>query len=129
VVVTGRMLQEHINDWVFVFGDNLLHKGYRGAATLRGYPNAWGFITKKYPNNENDSFYKVGGYQSIFDGELCKLELFITLNPNKKFLISQLGSGLANRYGVWEKVIKPGLECLRKHPNVIFLWEVDSINA
>lgn len=114
---------------IFVFGDNLLHKGKGGAAELRYLTNTHGFITKKYPNNKDSSFYKPVEYKLIFQKELSILKRSIeNVNyKNFKWLITPLGSGLANRYYIWEKTIKPGLEVLRKYPNVVFLWEVDKL--
>jgi hypothetical protein len=109
---------------IFVFGDNTLRQGYGGAAALRDHPQTYGFITKKYPDNHDTSFYKPEDYNSIFFDELIKLRVFISDEPFKTFYISQLGAGLANKYNIWEKVIKEGLENnLQQYPNVVFLWE------
>jgi len=110
-------------DCVFVFGDNLLGRGKKGAAELRDEPNVFGFVTKKAPNNLDRSFYRPKCYLSVFRAELRRLQKEIEDDPNKLYLISQLGSGLANRYKIWEKVISPGLEPLRSLPNVVFLFE------
>lgn len=122
-IVTKEFLDSH-QDVVFVFGDNLIHKGYGGAAIFRDHPRAYGFITKKYPTNEDDSFYGVTEYRDVFKRELMYLEDDIRANKNKIFYISQLGGGLANRYRIWEIVIKNGLEkALSQHENVVFLWD------
>jgi len=120
-IITKQFLDNNPN-YVFVFGDNTIRKGKRGAATLRDHPQAYGFITKKFPNNRDSSFYKPKEYQTIFQNELTKLINLIENNPNKIFLISKLGGGLANKYKIHEKVIKPGLEVLKKYSNVIFLF-------
>jgi hypothetical protein len=109
---------------IFVFGDNTLRQGYGGAAALRDHPQTYGFITKKYPDNHDTSFYKPEDYNSIFFDELIKLRVLINDEPFKTFYVSQLGAGLANKYNIWEKVIKEGLENnLQQYPNVVFLWE------
>jgi len=109
---------------IFVFGDNTLRQGYGGAAALRDHPQTYGFITKKYPDNHDTSFYRSNEYSSIFFDELIKLRVLISDEPFKTFYISQLGAGLANKYNIWEKVIKEGLENnLQQYPNVVFLWE------
>lgn len=109
---------------IFVFGDNTLRQGYGGAAALRDHPQTYGFITKKYPDNHDTSFYKPEDYSSIFFDELIKLKETIKDEPFKTFYVSQLGAGLANKYNIWEKVIKDGLEKnLQQYPNVVFLWE------
>lgn len=122
-IVTKEFLDSH-QDVIFVFGDNLIHKGYGGAAILRDHPRAYGFITKKYPSNEDSSFYGVTEYRDVFKRELAYLEDEIRANKNKTFYISQLGGGLANRYKIWENVIKDGLEkALKQYENVVFLWD------
>lgn len=109
---------------IFVFGDNTIRQGYGGAAILRDHPQSYGFITKKYPDNEDKSFYQPKEYAIVFFDELVKLREKIQDDPFKKFYISQLGGGLANKYNIWEKVIKNGLEKnLQEFPNVVFLWE------
>jgi hypothetical protein len=120
--VTLEFLRSH-PDHIFVFGDNLLHRGCKGAAIFRYEPNALGFVTKKYPDYAHDSYYRPSEYRSFFSRMLNKLEVRIKATPEKTYLITALGSGLANRYHIWEEVVQPGLEVLRKYPNVIFLWE------
>ena len=123
IIITKKFLDEN-EDAVFVFGDNLIHKGYGGAAILRDHPQAYGFITKKYPSNDGDSFYGVHEYREMFKRELACLENDIKKDKNKTFYVSQLGGGLANRYKIWELVIKDGLEkALNQYENVVFLWD------
>jgi hypothetical protein len=124
MIITREYLIEH-PDHIFVFGDNTKRVGRRGAAILRYEPNTYGFITKRYPSNDDDAFFMNNAeYRRIFYMERCKLEEEIKAHLDKTYLISKLGAGLANKYNIWEKVIQPGLEPLRKYPNVIFLWEV-----
>lgn len=109
---------------IFVFGDNTIRQGYGGAAALRDHPQSYGFITKKFPDNQDSSFYKPNEYSIIFFDELVKLRENIQNEPFKTFYISQLGGGLANKYYIWENIIKQGLEKnLKDFPNVVFLWE------
>lgn len=111
-------------DSYFIFGDNLVRKGYGGAAKLRDHPHAIGFITKKFPDNDDGSFYRPDEYYPVFFEELYKLETIIKKYPNKTFYISQLGAGLANRYNIWEKVIKESLiRKLEGYDNVVFCWK------
>lgn len=120
--ITKEYLQKHPNH-VFVFGDNLLHKGYGGAASLRDMHNTAGFITKKYPNNQPDSFYTVDEYKSVYKREIHVLQQDVEQHPNDLFLITKIGSGLANRWGIFEKIIKPNIKKdLAKYSNVRFLW-------
>jgi len=121
MIITKEYLNNNPN-YIFVFGDNTLRKGKGGAAKLRDEPNSYGFITKKYPNNQNNSFYKPEEYQYVFDIEFEKLKDLIIKNPNKKFLISKLGAGLANKYHIFEEIIEPQLQKLKKYLNVSFLY-------
>jgi hypothetical protein len=121
-IVTKEFLDKN-EDAFFVFGDNTIHQGYGGAAILRDHPRAYGFITKKYPDNKDESFYKPEEYQVDFLASAVELMLFIEQNMDKTFYISQLGGGLANKYNIWEKIIKTGLiKYFNKYENVVFLW-------
>ncbi len=118
--ITKEYLYSH-PDHIFVFGDNTTQKGHGGAAALRDCYNTYGFITKKYPNNNDQSFYQQTEYKEVFEVEMVKLIQIIETNPNKFFLISKLGAGLANKYNIYETIIQPGLEQLKKYPNVSIL--------
>lgn len=114
-----RMNPTHI----FVFGDNTLREGRGGAAVLRDEPNTLGFITKKRPDKKSSSYYTPQEYEDVFVEEMKYLEQAIINNSEKIFLISKLGSGLANKYNIWDKVLKDGLKVLKKYNNVVFLYE------
>lgn len=118
--ITKEFLRENSNV-VFVFGDNDLRYGKGGAAVLRDEPNTYGFVTKKEPNNKDSSFYRPEEYWPVFIREMNGLHREILSRPDKIFLLSRIGSGLANRYGIYEKIIVPGLEVLRSLKNVVFL--------
>jgi hypothetical protein len=127
-IVTKQFLDENPNA-VFIFGDNLRRVGYGGAAALRDHPQTYGFITKKNPDNMDESFYRPESYRFDFNVYVLELRLFIEKNNNKTFYVSQLGGGLGNRYKIWEKVIKPGLEKnLSHYDNVVFLWDKEIDN-
>jgi len=107
---------------VFVFGDNIQRSGYGGAAVLRDCINAYGFITKKRPDNGSTSFFKPEEYKLRFEMEIKRLEKRVTASPNTTFLVSALGAGLANRYNIYEEVIEEGLkEFSKKFKNVKLL--------
>lgn len=107
----------------FIYGDNLQRRGKGGAAVLRDHPHSIGFITKKFPDNNDGSFYRPEEYSAVFFEELQKLEKVIKNNPTKKFYISKLGAGLANKYRIWELLIHHNLVLvLEKYPNVVFCW-------
>lgn len=121
--ITENFLDENPNA-IFVFGDNLSRSGKGGAAALRDHDRAYGFVTKKFPDNNESSFYKPEEYAPVFFGELDKLNSKIKNNQDKVFYISQLGSGLANKFRIWETLIRHNLEIkLGKCNNVIFCWE------
>lgn len=115
------IITEIDDDCIFVFGDNLIHIGKGGAAKFRHHPNAFGFITKKYPDNKDSSFFTPEDYQKTFKQEKQKLLKCIKNNPDKWILISKLGGGLANKYNIHD-VILPFLLSLEKYPNVILLF-------
>lgn len=124
-IVTKDFLDKNPNA-VFVFGDNLRRVGYGGAAALRDHPRTYGFITKKNPDNMDESFFRPESYRIDFTVQSIELQLVIEENPDKIYYISQLGGGLANRYKIWEQVLKPGLEKdFSRYNNVIFLWDKD----
>jgi len=118
--ITKEDLDNNPN-WIFVFGDNTIHRGTAGAASLRYHRQSYGFITKKFPDNEDDSFYTLENYPFIFKLEMERLITMINTHQDYTFMISKLGSGLANKFGIYEAIIKPGLEELRKFPNVKLL--------
>ena len=123
ITITEEFLNSNPNSY-FVFGDNLIRKGYGGAAMLRDHPQAIGFVTKKFPDYRDTSFYDPQEYESLFFDELEKLEKMIIERPDKTFYISQLGGGLANRYKIWEVLIQPNIVGkLSNFNNVVFCWE------
>lgn len=121
-VVTEQFLARHPNCF-FVYGDNTLHLGTAGAAALRHCSNTYGFVTKKIPSNKPQSFYTQEEYKHVFTDEVCKLHRFMTSSPaSSLFLVSKLGAGLANKYGIWESIIEPWWNTLPSfYPQVILL--------
>ncbi len=105
---------------VFVFGDNTLHIGMGGAAACREEPNTYGFITKRKPDGEDTSYYNKHTYQAVLEEEMQKLVKEIGAHPEKTFLISKLGAGLANKFNIRAMIIM-ALEPLKKYKNVVFL--------
>ena len=123
IIITQKFLDSNPDSY-FVFGDNIIREGMGGAASLRYHPHAIGFITKKFPDNQPESFYKPEEYSEVFFEELKKLKTIIEKRPEKKFYISQLGGGLANKYRIWERLIRHNLvRTLENFDNVIFCWE------
>ena len=123
IQITKGFLDSNPNAY-FVFGDNLERMGYGGAAILRDHPHAIGFITKKFPDNKDSSFYRPEEYSAIFFEELKKLKNIIQQRPTKTFYISQLGGGLANKFFIWQKLIRHNLvKELDNLDNVVFCWK------
>ena len=106
--VTIDFLNDNPNVF-FVFGDNLVHRGKGGAASLRDLSNTIGFITKKYPNNDINSFFKPDEYYPIFNQECAKMCDLMSRYQNHYYLFSKLGAGLANKFCIFEKLIEPWL--------------------
>lgn len=121
MIVTKEYLRNNPSH-VFVFGDNILRRGRGGAAVLRDEPNTFGFVTKKAPNNQHTSFYRPHEYLFVYEQEIKRLNAAIAYNPHCLFLISKLGAGLANRYGIWEQVIHPNIRRDIPYTNVQYLF-------
>lgn len=121
-IITEEYLDAHPNE-IFVFGDNLDGRGLGGAAKLRYHKQAIGFITKKHPDDEDESFFNCENYIPWYLKAVSSLRNRIQRQPDKIFLISKLGAGLANRYGIFEKIIEPTIKVLLSDfNNVRFLW-------
>lgn len=121
--VTANFLNENPN-FIFVFGDNKDRVGTGGAAVLRYHPQSYGFITKRSPNMRPESFYDPDDYEDIFDDELVKLINLIDRKPDHTFFVSKLGSGLANKFNIFQTIIEPRIKrYLSGYNNVILLWE------
>lgn len=122
MIVTERYLDDHPNV-IFVYGDNLLHQGRGGAAALRWHPQAYGFVTKRRPSLSERSYYRPDEYRPVFDQELARLRDEIQSHPDRIYLISKLGSGLANRYHIYDEIIGPVLQKLSQdYPNVHLVY-------
>ena len=120
--VTAQWLNENPNA-VFVFGDNIERRGIGGAAQLRYHPQSYGFITKKSPTHDPSAFFKPDEYLPWYEKEVETLMDQIAHNPQKIFLISRVGAGLANRHKIFEEVIQKRMrQDLHHLRNVIFLW-------
>lgn len=97
-----------------------MRKGKKGAAICRDETNTYGFITKRYPSSEISAFFKPINYQPILNKEMDSLITLIAGTPNRIFLISKLGGGLANKFNIRPMIIKE-LEKLSIYNNIIFL--------
>ena len=122
IKITKQYLKVN-RDHIFIFGDNEKRCGLGGAAKLRDMPNTYGFITKKAPGRKVEDYYTVKEYQKIFHRERAKLLHEMRTNPDKTYLLSMIGAGLANKHGIFEEVILPQIKYYFPYmPNLIFLW-------
>ena len=122
-IVTASFLEENPNV-IFVFGDNLKRYGTGGAAALRYITNTYGFVTKKAPTYKDEDFYKPEDYITKYLEEVYCLRERMIKQPDKLFLISKIGGGIANKYKIFEEVIEPTIRILLKDlSNKEFLWE------
>lgn len=122
IEITEEFLNSNPNAF-FIFGDNLKGVGTGGAAKLRHHPRAIGFATKKAPDNEVGSSFKPEEYSKIFFKLLGQLSDLIKRNPANTYYVSRLGAGLANKYLIWQLIIKHNLiEELADCDNVVFCW-------
>jgi hypothetical protein len=78
---------------IYLFGDNLIEKGYGGQAKeMRGEPNAYGIPTKKKPTMEKDAFFT----DSEYDMNCRRIDKAIVKIPlGKEIIVPQIGVGLA----------------------------------
>lgn len=121
LLITEIWLENH-PECIFVFGDNNLRRGTSGAAKLRDVVNSYGFITKQLPCNQDNCFFKPNEYLPIYKREINLLSSIINSEPNKTFLITKLGAGLANRFRIFEHIIAPHIKNDLQHKNVVWLW-------
>lgn len=124
IFMTISFLNKYRKDVVFVFGDNLEREGLGGQARVaRKVQNAYGFITKKKASDNPEDYYKIREYKSVYKEELVLLKKEIEENNNKWFLIPTLGAGIANKYGIWQKIIRSDIrKQLKVYPNIYFLY-------
>jgi hypothetical protein len=129
ITVTEELLNKTPNAF-FVFGDNLQRQGFAGAAALRHHPRAVGFVTKKAPDGKAKSCFEPEEYAKLFFDQLKQLSSLIRGNPQHKFYVSKIGAGYANRYYIWERVIRHNLlDELGGCDNVVFCWEEEKLTS
>ncbi len=87
-----------LSQYIFIYGDNDIHKGKKGQAIIRDEPNAFGISTKKEPNNKSTSFYRDDEY----DKNVIKINdafenIYKHLNGYKGIILPKdgIGTGLA----------------------------------
>lgn len=121
LIITKEFLDTNPNT-IFVFGDNLLREGMGGAARLRYHKQAYGFITKKAPTHFDHDYYTPDDYLPVYEKEVKKLIEEVSTS-NNIFFISPIGSGLANKFLIFDRIIAPTFKNLfSSYKNVLFLW-------
>lgn len=105
-------------DRVFIFGDNLIHKGKGGQAIIRDCHNAYGIPTKRLPSMDSDSFFndEFDEYEAVKSA----IEKLIVLKHSRReitfvFPTDGLGTGLAQMKTKSPKLFKYMNEQLNKH--------------
>ena len=86
-------------DWYFVFGDNLLRRGYGGQArACRGEPNTIGIPTKYAPSGDEDAFLSDDEYTQIYkiyDSVFGKIDDLLTAGVTIVIPSGGIGTGYA----------------------------------
>ena len=86
-------------DRIYVFGDNLVRRGFGGqAAEMRGEPNSVGVATKKYPARTPNAYFYDAEYDSNIANITSDFEpIFAALKAGKTvvFPAKGIGTGLS----------------------------------
>lgn len=97
IIKRGKVRQNP--DVLYLFGDNMVRKGLGGQAKeLRGEPNTVGIITKKYPTNKENSFFRDDDFKLFRDLLIEDMEIVISKIQSgiyKAIVIPKIGVGLA----------------------------------
>lgn len=107
---------------VLVYDDDLERTRGTRCHPILNEPNTFGFITKIKPYITSDAYFTPENYFLAFHTQLQRLDNAIRKNQHLHFYIEKIGSGDANRFGIFEALIKPEIEILKDHKNVTFLW-------
>lgn len=104
---------------VYIFGDNLLRKGYGGQArSMRDEDNAVGIVTKRKPDNKPGSFFTeedLEEFKPLVDADLALLKKKIVELGATTIVISSAGIGT-------------GLSGLEKRAPSLFNYLTDELN-
>ena len=96
-------------DKIYVFGDNLIHKGNGGQAVIMDCHNAYGIPTKRTPSMNSNAFFSDNFDE--YDAVKSKIERLVLLTSCKKTTIfvfpeAGLGTGLARMNQTSPKLFK-----------------------
>ena len=105
-------------DKIYVFEDNLIHKGKGGQAIIRDCPNTFGIPIKRLPSIDSDSFFndEFDEYEAVKSA----IEKLAVMKYSRKevtfvFPTDGLGTGLAQMKTKSPKLFKYMNEQLNKH--------------
>ena len=109
--ITRQDLQNN-PDTLYVFGDNIVEKGFGGQAKeMRGEPNAIGIPTKMFPGNNPQDFFSDNDYIMVLSTIAIKAKiLFDHLNNDDDVVWPEdgIGTGLADLKNrspfIWELI-------------------------
>lgn len=120
-LITDEFLEAH-PECVFVYNDCLMRRKLGGESILKRRPNVVGFVGKKYGHNLINSFFTKEEYLPVFKEEQKMLLNLIIKNPDRLFLIGNIGGGICNAHRIFEDIVSPWLKELKqKYKNVIIL--------
>lgn len=108
------------SDYIFIYGDNDIHKGKGGQAIIRDQKNSMGIPTKKFPNNNYSSFYNDDEYeQNKLKIKKAVIDILKKLKTNKKYIgiilpKDGLGTGLSKLPSKAPKTYKYLLNIINK---------------
>jgi hypothetical protein len=99
--ITRQDLKNNPNT-IYVFGDNLVGKGFGGQAKeMRGEPNALGIPTKRTPEHNKEALFtdidlECEEVKTKIDNAFIKLHLHLKNGGNVIYPEDGIGTGLAN---------------------------------
>ncbi len=84
-------------NWLFIFGDNDIHKGKKGQAVIRDLVNSAGIPTKKLPSLKDNAYYTDDEYEQNIQKINDALTLILKLSVDFEMIIfpKRIGTGLA----------------------------------
>lgn len=86
------------SDHLYIYGDNIIHKGAKGQAIIRYLSNAMGIPTKKFPNNRPSSYLSDDEYENNCELISESIDRIVKLADSYVYLVlpaNGLGTGLA----------------------------------
>lgn len=105
---------------IYVFGDNLLKRGYAGQAAIRGESNAFGIPTKRYPNTQRSAYFSdQAGEMEAVRQALRELYILGKKGYTIVFPTKGIGTGMARMKEHSPKIYEEMCTILEKHFGII----------